>query len=573
MDWHKGINYPEFLTEAGLATLSRGYLVGNETPKDMYLRLANAVAMRLKRPELAAEFFAIMWKGWLCPSSPLISNLGTERGLPISCFSLCIPDSLVGIYDSYREAAMLTQGGGGLGLDFSSIRPLGAPIKGNGKSSGVVPWAKVMDAVIAATNQGGTRKGAAAAYLKVDHPDIKDFIKIRQPKGDPNRQCLNLHNAVVITEDFMAKCEAGDEEAISLWKEILYLRLTTGEPYLTFEGNAQKADPAWYKDKGLSSKVSNLCNEIYQHTDEDHTFVCCLASMNIAKFDEWKDTNAVQLSIWFLDGVMQEFIDRAKDKPGFERSIRSAEKGRALGLGWLGFHTYLQSKMIPFEGLQATFANKIIAKKIFDEAEQATKDLAAAYGEPEWLKGHGRRNSHHSAIAPTATNSILSGQVSPGIEPLEANVFNHATAKGDFLVKNPELEKLLEARGFNDEATWMDINAHKGSVQHLKFLSDEEKEVFKTARELNQFSLVKLAADRQPYICQGQSLNLFFTTPDAEAKEANPELADEMAQYIHEVHKLAYTVGLKGLYYLRSEGAAKGDVKIRKESDCESCSG
>jgi ribonucleoside-diphosphate reductase alpha chain len=565
---------PKWMTDVGEALLSRGYLLNGEDIKSACERICEAAAARLGKPELANKFFDYSYnKGWLCFSSPVWSNMGTKRGLPISCYSFSVPDSLDGIYKSYHEAGMLTKGGGGLGSDWSSIRPRGAVITNNGSSGGVVPWLKVFDSMIVSTSQGSTRRGAAAAYLDIEHQDYDEFINIRKPKGDPNRQCLNLHQGVVISDAFMEKCKAGDRESLEKWFKLMDTRLMSGEPYLMFKDSAQRQDPECYKANKLSTKVSNLCNEIYLHTDEDHTFVCCLSSMNISKWNEWKDTDAVQTAIWFLDGVMSEFIAKAKNKPGFERSVRSAEKSRALGLGWLGWHTLLQKNMMEFEGLQSKFLNRQIAKHIKEESDKATKALAIEYGEPEWCKGFGVRNTHRCAIAPTASNSIISGQVSPGIEPIAANIFGQNTAKGNFIVKNKILEDLLKAKNKNTNEVWTSINGNNGSVQHLDFLSEHEKEVFKTARELNQYELVRLAAERQPYIDQGQSLNLFFTYPTPEAKSKDPSLELKAAEYVHGVHKLAWELGLKGLYYCRSEGAAKGDIKIRNSEDCVACDG
>ena len=566
-------NNPNFLTEAGFASLSAGYLLEGETVRDACWRISNSVAFYLKKPELAEKFFDYSFnKGWLAFSSPVWANVGTSRGLPISCYSYEVLDSLAGIYESYKEAAMLTKYGGGLGCDWNSVRARGSQISQNGKSNGVISWLKILDSIMWATSQGGVRRGNAAPYLSVDHGDFKEFLQIRKPKGDINRQCQNLHHGAIINDAFMKRCKAGDRESISLWNDILYTRLTTGEPYMMFIDNVQKADPIWYKDKGLSTKTSNLCSEIMLHTDEDHTFVCCLSSMNLSKWEEWKDTDAVKVAIWFLDGVMEEFIQKARDKEGFRRSVRFAEKSRALGLGVLGWHTLLQQKMIPFEDMQALFLNKMIFKKMKDDSETATNELAKEYGTPEWLKGYGRRNSHCLAIAPTVTNSVIAGQVSQGIEPIAANIFIHKTAKGNFIVKNQNLMKVLDNKNKNNSDIWNEINSNGGSVKTLDFLSEEEKNVFKTAREINQFVIIKQAADRQQFIDQGQSVNVFFTYPDPETKRNNPGLEEEVAQYIHNVHKTAWESGLKSLYYFRSEGAAKADVKIRKEEDCVWCS-
>jgi len=560
-----------YMTPAAIASLSRGYLLENETIEEMYRRIAKRAAERLNRPDLEEKFFDYSYnKGWLCFSSPVLANMGTSRGYTISCFSLQLGDSVDDIYSAFHEAAMLTKGGGGLGIDASTVRGTGAPIKNNGESAGIIPWLKVLDSAMLATSQGNTRRGSAAAYLDINHVDIEDFIAMRLPKGDVNRQCQNLHHAVVIDDAFMRKCASGDAKAVALWKEIMYNRLISGEPYITYKDNVQKADPVWYKDKNLSSKISNLCNEINLHTDAEHTFVCCLSSLNLALRDEWEHTDLVETAVYFLDAVMEDFIQSATGKPGMERAVRHAVKGRPLGLGVLGFHTLLQKKGMPFDSLPTKFLNKIIFKDIHEKADAASRKLALEYGEPEWLKGHGRRNSHTTAIAPTATNSIVAGQVSPGIEPFEANIFTHKTAKGNFVVKNKVLEELLESMGKNTSDVWERI-IPRGSVQDLEFLTDEQKAVFLTAREINQFAIIDLQADRTPYVEQGVSLNLFFTYPSKDALEADPTLNKKVAQYFSDVHKSAWLKGVKGLYYCKSESASVGDIRVRKEDECSWC--
>lgn len=556
---------PEWMTEEGFKTLSGSYLLDGETPKDMYHRVSSASAGKLSRPELASRFFDIMWKNWLGPASPVLSNTGTTRGLPISCFSNAIPDSIDGIMTSMHEVAMLSKNGGGVGTHWNAVRPRGSLISKNGKSDGIIPFMKILDSTVTGVSQGGVRRGAAAAYLDIEHGDFDEFINMRRPTGDPNRQCTNLHHSVCISNSFMDKLKAKDKEARRRWKEVLKARLETGEPYMFFTDNVNSQNPDCYKDKGLLVQGSNICNEIYLHTDENHTFVCCLSSLNLARYDEWKDTDTVELSIWFLDGIMQEFIDRAKNLPGFQNSVRFAEKSRALGLGVLGFHTLLQSKNMAFDSMEAYLLNNSIFKSIRTKADAATKELSEVYGEPEWCKGHGRRNSHTMAIAPTVSNSIISGGHSSGIEPITANAYVLKSAKGTFIVKNKQLQALLESLGKNTDDVWKKIAIeNEGSVASLDFLSKEQKAVFETAREINQFSIVKLAAARQKYIDQGQSINLFFP-------------ANVDAKYFNAVHTEAFNSNLKGLYYCRSASILKSDSGSkeykRELSECTFCEG
>jgi ribonucleoside-diphosphate reductase alpha chain len=374
---------------------------------------------------LAQKFFDYMWKGWLGPASPVMSNTGTERGLNISCYSLHLDDSIDGIFNKVHELACLSKGGGGVGFYVGDIRPSNSPIRGgeNGHSDGVVPWLKVFDSATVSTSQGSTRRGASAAYLPIEHPDIEEFLRIRRPQGDANRQCLNLHHAVSIGDEFMKSLVEGNEHNRKIWQEVLKTRVETGEPYLFFRDNTNNQNPQCYKDLGLDVSTSNICTEITGYTDPDHTFVCCLSSLNLSLWDEWKNTDLVYYSTWFLDGILQEFIDRAKGMPGMEPAIRFAEKGRMLGLGVMGFHSLLQDKLIPFDSLQAKMMNRLIFKTIRKEADRATKDLADEYGEPEWCKGYNRRNTHTMALAPTVTNSKLVGHVSASIEPSDMEIY------------------------------------------------------------------------------------------------------------------------------------------------------
>lgn len=890
---------PHWLTDSGFSTLRNGYLLPDETPKDMWHRVSDASAARLKKPKLAGKFFDLFWNNWLCGATPVLSNMGTKRGLPISCNSLHIGDSIDSIFMKQHELAMLSKNGAGVGIYIGDIRGRGTNISGNGKSEGVIPWLKCYDSTTVAVAQGcydehteiltekgwvlfkdlpkygnikvaqattdqkiefvnysdyisyftneplynfyntersidiavtanhnmiierrkrvsnrrdingkflnnekyltnkleliradlvkfhrdnrmfasfpinnvgkttltplerlciayqadgatnpsgnsngkisgtiiynfhfskqrkidrlknildnvgyyytvgeqsdcttniavrfpvnklpskklsdlftlsdltphtakeiieemalwdgsdstltgcsfvsidgdnvdfmqsvavlagystnrktivnregnrkdlhylyvvtncntiggeniisekipysgyvycvsvpskmivvrrngrtlvcgnSTRRGASAVYLPIDHLDIQEFINVRRPTGDVNRRCLNLHHAVCISDNFMNEMLSGDKQKREIWTEVLKARFETGEPYLLFTDNVNNQAPECYKKNNLKIVTSNICNEIQLFTDPDHTFVCCISSLNVARYDEWKNTDAVKLSTWFLDGVMQEYIDKTGDLPGFGPARNFAIKSRALGLGVLGWHTLLQGKKIPFDSFQAMSLNAEIFKKIQLDSKIATQDLAKEYGEPEWCKGFGIRNSHTMAVAPTVSNSIISGDVSTGIEPIPANVFALKSAKGTFFKYNTMLSKLLDDKGKNTADIWKKINADDGSVQGLDFLSESEKEIFLTAREINQFAIIKQAAQRQKWIDQGQSVNLFF------AKNSDPK-------YIHEVHVEAWRSGMKGLYYCRAESVLKGDSISRQSDECKACEG
>ena len=515
-EWIKGTDYPAWGdTEVYKKTIGGGYLYNGENPKQAYERVCKTVAKQLGRPEMAETFFEYIWQGWLCLASPVLSNTGTDRGLPISCFGIDVADSIIDIGQKNLEMMLLAKHGGGVGIGINQIRPAGAEIKMNGTSDGVVPFCKIYDSTILATNQGAVRRGAASVNINIEHDDFDEWLEIREPKGDVNRQSLNLHQAAVVGDKFMRKLVGGDESARRKWGKLLQKRKATGEPYILFKGNTNKSNPPAYKDHSLKVHMTNICSEIVLHTDENHSFVCCLSSLNLAKYDEWKNTNIIYDSIWFLDGVLEEFIQRAKYRKGFENSVRSAEKGRALGLGVLGWHTYLQEKGLPFEGLLSQYETRRIFSQIKIESERASMDLATAFGEPLWCVGTGMRNTHLRAIAPTVSNSKLSGNVSPGIEPWAANVFTDQSAKGTFIRKNPTLEKFLKKKKLDTEEIWDKILEDGGSVQVLKDLNDDEKEIFKTFKEINQLELVRQAGIRQQYIDQSVSLNLAFP---AEAK-------------------------------------------------------
>ena len=585
-DWVKGVDYPTWgNTEVYKKTISGGYLMVGETPKDAYMRVANTVAKRLYKPELADKFFQYIWKGWLNLASPVLSNTGTDRGLPISCFGIDVGDSIQEIGAKNLEMMLLAKHGGGVGIGINMIRPAGAKITGNGTSDGVVPFCKIYDSTILATNQGSVRRGAASVNINIDHDDFEEWLEIREPKGDVNRQSLNLHQCAVIGDKFMRKLEEGDSTARRKWSRLLQKRKATGEPYILFKGNTNKSNPEAYKKNGLKVHMTNICSEIALHTDENHSFVCCLSSLNLTKYEDWKDTNLIYDAIWFLDGVLEEFIQKAKGLKGFENSVRSAEKGRALGLGVLGWHTYLQQNGIPFEGLQAQFETRRIFSQIKIESERASRALAEVYGEPLWCRDTGYRNTHLRAIAPTVSNSKLSGNVSPGIEPWAANVFTEQSAKGTFIRKNKELIKVLKKVGIDTEETWNKILEDGGSIQDINSLDDwgyinkklvylpdvseqdmmngydAVKDVFKTFKEINQLELVNQAGIRQQYIDQSVSLNLAF-----------PSIATP--KWINQVHFEAWKKGVKTLYYTRTESVLRGDVAAKAmDPDCLSCDG
>jgi len=596
--WELGVDFPTWAnTEIYVKTISNGYLLEGETPKDAYWRVATTVAKRLQKPEMASKFYDYIWRGWLNLASPVLSNTGTERGLPISCFGIDVADSIHDIGAKNLEMMLLAKHGGGVGIGINQIRPAGATIRGNGTSDGVVPFCKVYDSTILATNQGSVRRGAASVNIDIEHKDFWEWLEIREPKGDVNRQSLNLHQCVVVSDGFMQKVKEGDKEARKRWTAVIRKRRATGEPYIMFKGNINRMNPDAYKQNGLKVYMTNICSEITLHTDENHSFVCCLSSVNLSRYDEWKDTDLIYTATWFLDGVLEEFIQKAKYMRGFENSIRSAEKGRALGLGVLGWHTYLQDRNIPFEGLTAQFETRKIFSQIKIESERASRDMATEMGEPLWCVGTGMRNTHLRAIAPTVSNSKLAGNVSPGIEPWAANVFTEQTAKGTFIRKNQTLERTLESIGKNTKKTWEQILKDGGSIQGLdwienyyvnigtktilesgsgKPLTKKEiekvpvedqsnyiplKDIFKTFKEINQLELVRQGGIRQQYVDQAVSLNLAFP------KEAEPK-------FINQVHLEAYEQGIKTLYYMRTESVLRGDIaQSAIDPDCLSCDG
>ena len=580
LGWELDVDFPAWGNSPEyVKTISGGYLLAGEKPINAYARVSRAVADRLGKPEMADKFFQYIWNGWLNLATPVLSNTGTDRGLPISCYGIDIADSVYDIGTKNLEMMLLAKHGGGVGVGFNRIRPAGSKISKNGTSDGVIPFTKIFDSTILATSQGNVRRGAASSNLNIEHKDFEDWLEIREPKGDVNRQCLNLHQCAVVGDKFMRKLEDGDPDARRKWGKLLQKRKATGEPYIMFKGNVNKQNPEAYKKNSLKVYMTNICSEIVLHTDESHSFVCCLSSVNLAKYDEWKDTDLIYVATWFLDGVLEEFIQKAKNMKGFENVVRFAEKGRAIGLGVLGWHTYLQQKGIPFEGLLAQFETRKIFSQIKIESERASRDMAVEYGEPLWCVETGMRNTHLRAIAPTVSNSKLSGNVSAGVEPWAANVFTDQSAKGTFIRKNRELEKVLKKIGINTKEIWDKILADGGSIQDIpeldswfyvngKLTENPEgddhipvKDVFKTFKEINQLELIKQAGIRQQYIDQSVSLNLAFPS------QATPK-------WINQVHMEAWRQRIKTLYYMRTESVLRADIATRAtDPDCLSCDG
>lgn len=532
---------PNWLRFSGFQTLTKGYLQEGEMPKDMWYRVAKTASRYIKGTEAEQEVFKLkvmqyLWNGWLCLATPVASNMGTNRGLPISCYSsLIVEDTMDGIMTALREVALQTKAGGGTATYWGNVRARGATISAGGESEGIVPFLKMFDSMIIGTSQGNVRRGAHAAYIPIYHGDAEEFIDMRRPTVEAHRQCLNLHHGVTIPDSFMEKLIAGEGRERELWRKLIKARLETGEPYIMFEGAA---------NKGKTEKIysSQLCNEIFLPANKLETPICCLSSLNLLHYDKWRDTDLVQIATTFLGCVLQEFIEKAAEIPGLEKCVAYAERRRSVGLGVLGWHSLLQSKGIPFECYQAMQLNNEIWRHISSEAAKPRT------GSLERL-----------AVAPTVSNALIAGGYSQGIEPIAANMYMSNTAKTSFVYKNEFLTKILQDLGKDDPKTWASINEYQGSVQHLKFLTAEQKEVFKTAREINQHAVIQQAAQRQQYIDQGQSLNLFFTS-------------ETPLKHINDVHVEAWQLGCKGLYYCRTESSLKGTTSI-KYDECKSCEG
>ena len=541
-----------WLNEESEQILNRGYLLKGETVEGAIDRITHAAARRLYKPELQPAFKEMITKGWISFSSPIWANMGTERGLPISCFNVHVPDSIEGITHKLGEVIMQTKIGGGTSGYFGELRSRGSAVTDNGKSSGAVSFMKLFDSAMDVVSQGGVRRGAFAAYLDIDHPDAEEFLQIK----DVGFPIQNLFFGLCVPDYWMQEMIDGDMEKRKLWARVLESRQQKGLPYIFFTDNVNRNRPQVYKDKNMLIRSSNLCSEIMLPSNVDESFICCLSSMNLELFDEWKDTKAVKLAVFFLDAVLSEFIEKTKDNYYLQSARNFVIRHRALGLGVLGYHSYLQKNMIPFESFEATQFNARAFKHIREEADKATQELAHIYGEPELLKGYGRRNTTTMAIAPTTSSSAILGQVSPGIEPYSSNYYKVGLAKGNFMRKNKYLMQLLEDKGINTEDTWRSIRLNDGSVQHLAELSQHEKNVFKTFKEISPMEIVTQAAQRQLYIDQTQSLNLNIPSV-MPIKDVNKVMIE------------AWKLGVKTLYYQRSQSVAK--EMIMNFVSCSSC--
>jgi ribonucleoside-diphosphate reductase alpha chain len=550
------------LTDFGKTTLEDRYLLPGESYQDMFARVATAFADDADHAQRIYDYISNLW---FMPATPVLSNGGANRGLPISCFLNAVPDNLSGIVNVWNENVHLASNGGGIGTYWGGVRSIGEKVKGAGQTSGIIPFIRVMDSLTLAISQGSLRRGSAAVYLDVHHPEIEEFLEIRKPSGDFNRKSLNLHHGLSITDEFMEAVRDGamfalrspktgevvkEVDARTLWQKILEIRLQTGEPYLIFSDTVNRAMPQHQRELGLKVRQSNLCSEIMLHTGVDHlgkerTAVCCLSSVNAEKFMEWRDhPTFVEDVMRFLDNVLQDFIDRAP--PEMEHAVYAAMRERSVGLGLMGFHSFLQAMNVPFESALAKSWNMRLFKHLRRECDKASRTLAAERGPcPDAAeRGVMERFSHKLAIAPTASISIICGGTSAGIEPIPANIYSHKTLSGTFAVKNPYLEDLLEEKGKNTTAVWDSILENEGSVQHLDFLTQDEKDVFKTAFEIDQRWIIEMAADRTPEICQSQSVNVFL-----------PGDVDKWD--LHMLHWMAWERGCKSLYYLRSKSVQR----------------
>ncbi|SJM60786.1 Ribonucleotide reductase of class Ia (aerobic), alpha subunit [Brevundimonas diminuta 3F5N] len=565
------------LTDFGKKTLEDRYLLAGESYQDMFARVATAYA---DDADHAQRVYDYMSKLWFMPATPVLSNGGADRGLPISCFLNSVNDSLDGIQNVWNENVSLASNGGGIGTYWGGVRSIGEKVKGAGQTSGIIPFIRVMDSLTLAISQGSLRRGSAAVYLDIHHPEIEEFLEIRKPSGDFNRRSLNLHHGINITDAFMEAVRDGKPfdllspkngevrktvDARNLWTKILEIRMQTGEPYLIFSDTVNRQMPQHQKDLGLSVKQSNLCSEIMLHTGLDHkgverTAVCCLSSVNAETFLEWREEpRFIEDIMRFLDNVLEDFITRAPSS--MAAAVYSAQRERSVGLGLMGFHSFLQSQGVAFESAMAKSWNMRLFKHLRREADKASRTLAEEKGPcPDAAdRGVMERFSHKLAIAPTASISIICGGTSAGIEPIPANIYTHKTLSGSFAVKNPYLQDLLAEKGIDTEAVWSSILENEGSVQHLDALSDDEKAVYKTAFELDQRWVIELAADRTGDICQAQSLNLFIP-------------GDVNKWDLHMLHWSAWERGLKSLYYLRSKSvqrAAFAGAEDKKEEEID----
>lgn len=540
---------PDWYTTGGWQMVKGKYLMPDETVKAMYQRVAKAAAGYTLKPRLWEErFFNIMWSGWLSPATPILVNMGTDRGMPVSCSGAQIQDNVFDFYMTQAESAQLTKNGFGTSADLSSIRARGTPISTGGNASGVLPVLKDYVQLSRDVSQGNNRRGAWAGYLDIEHGDFWEVADYLFNNPD------DLNIGWILKDSFFERLNAGDDEMHKRWHRALKIRMVTGKGYLLKLDTMNRQRPQMYKDLGLTVKASNLCTEIALFSDAEHTFTCVLSSMNLSKWDEWKDTDAVYVATVFLDCVAQDFIERGRKISGLERAVRFTEKGRALGLGVLGFHSLLQKKSIPMGDFEAHTLNNLIFKHLHDESLRASQWMAKAWGEPEWCKGYGVRNTHRTAVAPTMSTSIICGGNSQGIEPTVANAYNQNSSVGEIKRVNPQLVELMKERGVYNDPTIKRLVDKLGSVQDEDWLTDHEKKVYLTAYEMNQSDLIRLAGARQRYLCQGQSLNLFFAS-------------DEEESYVAKVHQEAMThPHVNCLYYLRS----MSNVRASK-GECTAC--
>jgi ribonucleoside-diphosphate reductase alpha chain len=563
-NWIENVDYPSWMNHSGKVTLASGYLLPDETPKDAMQRIAVQAARLLNKPHRVDEYFNALWKGWICPSTPVWTNFGAERGLPIACFSTFIPDSLDGIFDVVAEVAMESKLGGGTSSYAGALRPRGAKIgKSQGKSDGPKSFLEIIDKTIGRVTQGLSRRGSHAVYQDFSHKDINEHLNIKTP-GDPIQ---DLFTGVVISKEDINNIYKGNNLALITWSKVLESRNKTGIPYITFKDNINyhNSTPEWYK--GLLTGSSNLCTEIMLLLSEYESFVCCLMSKNVEKYDEWKDTNSTELAIEMLDAVITEFINKARTVKHMEKAVRFAERHRALGLGILGWHSYLQSKNQPFIGIFANSMTRNIMSQIKSQAESASEKLAIEFGNAPFIdeynkktgKNIKRRHTTLLAIAPTTSNADIQN-TSAGIEPIMANIYSYKGAKGNFIIKNKHLEFKFKELGQDTKAVWESIKENSGSVQHLDFLTSDDKEVFLTFKEINQFSIIEQAALRQNYVDQGQSLNVNIP-PDTDPK------------IISKLYLYAYELGIKSLYYQRSESLSRSGLASMEAAACESCAG
>jgi len=532
--------------------LKNGYLQEGVEPEERYRQIAESAEKILNIDGYADKFESYLKKGWYSLSSPIIANFGLVRGLPISCNGSYVDDSLHSILEKVTEVGMMTKMGAGTSVFVGNLRPRGSSISGGGKSCGSVHFLGLFDSVVDIVSQSNVRRGSCAAYLPIEHPDIKEFLKIRSD-GHPIQ---HLSIGITVTDKWMEEMIAGDKDKRNLWGKVIQKRCESGYPYIFFHDTINNNSPQVYKDKNLTIYASNLCSEIALHSSPDESFVCNLSSMNLLHWDEWKDSDAVETLTYFLDAVMSEYIEKTKDIPEMKAANKFASNQRALGIGTLGWHSYLQSKMISFESLEAKWLNTDIHKLIMDKSHNASKDMASKYGEPELLRGYGMRNVTTCAIAPTTSSSFILGQVSPSIEPLNSNYFVKDLAKGKFTYKNPYLQNLLIGKNKDTVEVWKSILVKGGSVQHLDFLSDEEKNVFKTFGEISQKEIIIQASQRQKYVDQAQSINLMIPQ-NVPAKDINQLLIE------------AWKMGIKTLYYQRSTNPSQ--ELSRNILECKSC--